>query len=65
MTEDLDMNTALARAQRQSEKREAPMYVVWTGSGYAVATEDDLDTWWQGATVVVEVHEDGVYMDGD
>jgi hypothetical protein len=41
------------------------MYVVWTGSGYAVATEDDLDTWWQGATVVAEVHEDGVYMDGD
>lgn len=25
---------------------------------------EDLDTWWQGATVVAEVHEHGVCMDG-
>jgi hypothetical protein len=64
MTEDLDKDTAIARAQRLSRKREEPMYVVWTGSGYAAASEEDLDTWWQGATVVAEVHEDGVCMDG-
>ena len=64
MTEDLDKDTAIARAQRLSRKREEPMYVVWTGSGYAAASEEDLHTWWQGATVVAEVHEDGVCMDG-
>jgi hypothetical protein len=64
MTEDLDKDTAIARAQRLSRKREEPMYVVWTGSGYSAASEEDLDTWWQGATVVAEIHEDGVCMSG-
>ncbi|OYU82494.1 MAG: hypothetical protein CFE45_27220, partial [Burkholderiales bacterium PBB5] len=60
MTEDLDKDTALGRAQRLARKRQALMFVVWTCSGYAAASEDDLDTWWQGATAVAEVHEDGV-----
>lgn len=64
MTEDLDKQAALDRAKRLARKHSAPMFVVWTGSGYAAASEDDLDTWWQGAPVVAEVHEDGVCMDG-
>jgi len=56
---------AHARAQRLAIKREASMYVVWAGDGYAVADQLDLDTWWQGATVIAEVMSDGCTVPPD
>lgn len=59
MDDDLDRATALTRAARRAQRTGASMFVVWSGSGYAVASEDDLDTWWLGATVIAEVLSDG------
>lgn len=59
MDDDLDRATALARAARRAQRAGVSMFVVWSGSGYAVASEDDLDTWWLGATVIAEVLSDG------
>jgi hypothetical protein len=52
---------ALARAVLLAQKREAPMFVVYDGEeeGFAVASEEDLDTFYLGASVLVEVLSDG------
>lgn len=55
----------MARAARLARKLDASMYVVSTGSGYAVASENDLDTWWLGATVIAEVMSDGTCVADD
>lgn len=65
MDEETDKPSALARAARLAQQRDESMYVVWTGEGYAVASEDDLDTWWLGATVVAEVMSDGTCTAAD
>ncbi|CAD5366614.1 conserved hypothetical protein [Rubrivivax sp. A210] len=65
MDDSVDKETALARAVRKAVNRRASMYVVWTGSSYAVASEADLDTWWLGATVVAEVMSDGSCVSAD
>lgn len=65
MDDDLDKNAALRRAASLARRRDRPMYVVFTGSGYAVASEDDLDTWWLGARVVAEVMSDGTCTAGE
>lgn len=65
MDEGTDKPSAMARAARLAQKRDQSVYVVWTGEGYAVASENDLDTWWQGATVVAEVMSDGTCASAD
>ncbi|MBQ0946315.1 hypothetical protein KAK07_23450 [Ideonella sp. 4Y16] len=51
---------ASARARRSGQER----YVVHEGDGtYAVACEDDLDTWWLGATVLAAFDADGCRLD--
>lgn len=65
MDDDLDKEAALRRAASLARRRDTPMYVVFTGSGYAVASEDDLDTWWLGASVFAEVMSDGTCAAGE
>ncbi len=62
-----DKQAALERAARLARKHDTSMYVVWTGeeAGYAVASEDELDTYWLGASVVAEVFSDGSCVAGD
>jgi hypothetical protein len=55
-------DAAVDRAHALAVKRQESMYVVWCGDGYAVADEFDLDTWWQGATVLGEVQPDGTFV---
>lgn len=57
---------ALRRAAQLARNREASMFVVYDGEdeGYAVANEEDLDTYFLGATVLAEVLSDGTCIAG-
>lgn len=58
---------ALARAVQLARRRETPMFVVHDGEeeGFAVASEEDLDTYYLGASVLVEVLSDGTCVASD
>ena len=62
MRSDSTTDAAVRRAQLLARRNDESMFVVWCGDGYAVANEFDLDTWWQGATVMGEVLTDGTYI---
>lgn len=55
------VQAALEPGAALAARREESIYVVWTGEDYALATEFDLDTWWQGASVKGELTPDGEY----
>ncbi len=57
--------TALQRASRLARQRQVTMYVVCEGGKYDVATEEDLDTYYLGATVVAEFLSDGSRVEPD
>lgn len=62
-TETSGYDRALIRAAALARRKACSAYVVNAGEGeYAVATDDDLDTWWQGATVVAEFEPDGTLL---
>ena len=58
---------ALARAVQLARRRETPMFVVHDGEeeGFAVASEEDLDTFYLGACVVAEVMSDGTCISAE
>lgn len=60
--ESLSRSEAVARARRRAIRSGESTFVVWTGDGYAVADEFDLDTWWLGATVIGEFMSDGEFV---
>lgn len=55
------------RAAQLAKARDTSMYVVRDGEddGYAVASEEDLDTYYLGASVLVEVLSDGTCVASD
>lgn len=56
-----DVGSAIAHAQQLARRREDIVYVIRDGAEFAAASEDDLDSWWQGATVLGEVSPEGDY----
>lgn len=60
-------DAALRRAAWLAQRHDTPMYVVRDGEddGYAVASEEDLDTFFLGATVIAEVFSDGSCASAD
>jgi hypothetical protein len=55
---------ACRRACAQAKRSGQELFVVYEGDGeYAVATEEDLDTWWLGATVHAAYSADGTRID--
>lgn len=65
MAEYATLDSAIARAQRvlarDPDGSAGSLQIVWTGEGYAVASDFDLETWWLGAPVVAEVMADGSF----
>lgn len=55
------------RAAQLAKARDSSMYVVRDGedNGYAVASEEDLDTFYLGACVVAEVMSDGTFVSAE
>ena len=55
------------RAAQLAKARDTSMYVVRDGEddGYAVASEEDLDTFYLGACVVAEVMSDGTFVSAE
>lgn len=63
-TAHLNFEQACLRASTRARQSGQERFVVHEGDGvYAVATEDDLDTWWQGATVHAAFDADGTRLD--
>lgn len=60
-------DAALARAATLTRQRDTSMFVVHDGEddGFAVASEEDLDTYYLGASVLVEVLSDGTCVTAD
>lgn len=58
---------ALRRAAHLAQRRDSSMFVVYDGEeeGYAVASEEDLDTFYLGATVLAEVLSAGTCVSSD
>ncbi len=60
-----DVGSAIARAQTLARRRSENLYVVRDGADFAVASDADLDSWWQGATVLGEVSPEGDFEPAD
>ncbi len=59
MLDPLTQERALAIAKQQALRHHAPRFVVRDGPDFAVASDEDLDTWWLGATVTHEFDANG------
>lgn len=59
MLDPLTKERALVIAAQLAADLDVPMFVVRIGGSYAVASENDLDTWWSRALVTHEVMPDG------
>ena len=57
----IDVGSAIAHARTVARRRADTVYVIRDGAEFAAASEDDLDSWWQGATVLGEVSPEGDY----
>lgn len=63
-SDSLSFEQACARASMRARRSGQERYVVLDGDGgYAVATDEDLDTWWLGATVQAAFDLDGSRLD--
>jgi hypothetical protein len=63
-TDAMSFHQACEQARAHAGRSGELHYVVSAGDGeYAVAAEDDLDTWWLGATVHATFDADGSRLD--
>lgn len=63
-SDHLSFEQACAKASARARLSGQERYVVHDGDGcYAVASEDDLETWWLGASVHAAFDADGSRLD--